>query len=260
VSETLPPRPDLASADEDRSDRAKATWQWWEVAVVTILGFVLGSVVAAVIFVTFHEGPSLPSGGLRFVGLIVAAAVNVGVLLLWLRTAHPGWWQVVGWPRKGERLREVAIGVGFGVLSQIGAEIFSVILIMLIHSLSGTEVHVPQQVEAGLQGWAAVALAGYAVIAAPITEELVFRGLLFHSVADRYGFWPGAIASAIPFGLIHIVPDASGLGLTVLVVTMMGNGLAWAGIHWRRGNLLVNMAIHATFNLIGVAFILGVGR
>ena len=260
MSDTLPPRPDLASVDEDRGERPGATWRWWEVAAFTILGFVLGSIAAAVIFVAFHEGRGMPSGGLRFVGLIVAAAVNVGVLLLWLRTAHPGWWQVVGWPRRGERLREAAIGVGFGVLSQIGAELFSVILIVLIHAVSGTEVHVPQQVESGLQGWAAVALAGYAVIAAPITEELVFRGLLFHSVADRSGFWPGALASAIPFGLIHIVPGATALGLTVLVITMMGNGLAWAGIHWRRRNLLVNIAIHATFNVIGVAFIIGLGR
>lgn len=260
MSEILPPRPDLASIEEDRGNRPKATWQWWEVAAFTILGFFLGSVAAAVIFAAFHEGPGLPAGGVRFLGLIAAAAVNVGVLLLWLRTAHPGWWQAVGWPRKGERIREAAIGVGFGVLSQIGAEIFSIILIVLIHSISGTEVHVPQQVESGLQGWAVVALAGYAVIAAPITEELAFRGLLFRSVADRYGFWPGAIASAIPFGLIHIVPDATGLGLTVLVVTMMGNGLAWAGIHWWRRNLLVNIAIHATFNLIGVAFIIGLGR
>jgi membrane protease YdiL (CAAX protease family) len=260
VSETFPPRPDLTSVDESRGERPSATWHWWEVAAFTILGFVLGSMVAAVLFAAFHEGPGLPSGGFRFVGLIVAAAVNVAVLLLWLRTAHPGWSQVVGWPRKGERLREAAVGVGFGVLFQIGAEIFSGILILLIHATSGTEVHVPQQVESGLQGWAAVALATYAVIAAPITEELVFRGLLFHSVADRRGFWPGAIASAIPFGLIHIVPDATGLGLTVLVVTMMGNGLAWAGIHrWRR-NLLVNIVIHGTFNLIGVAFILGVVR
>ena len=260
MSETLPPRPDLTSVDESRGDRPRATWHWWEVAAFTILGFVLGSMVAAVLFAAFHEGPGLPSGGFRFVGLIVAAAVNVAVLLLWLRTAHPGWSQVVGWPRESERLREAAVGLGFGVLFQIGAEIFSGILILLIHSTSGTEVHVPQQVESGLQGWAAVALAVYAVIAAPITEEFVFRGLLFHSVADRHGFWPGAIASAIPFGLIHIVPDATGLGLTVLVVTMIGNGLAWAGIHWRRRNLLVNIVIHATFNLIGVAFILGVGR
>jgi membrane protease YdiL (CAAX protease family) len=244
--------------DEDRTDRARATWRWWEVAAFTILGFFLGSIAAAAIFLGSH-GRGMPSGGLRFVGLIVAAAVNVGVLLLWLRTAHPGWFGIVGWPRKGERLREAAIGVGFGVLFQIGAEIFSVILIVVIHSISGTEVHVPQQVESGLQGWAALALAGYAVIAAPFTEELVFRGLLFRSVADRHGFWPGALASAIPFGLIHIVPDATALGLSVLVITMIGNGIAWAGIHWWRRNLLVNIAIHATFNLIGVAFILGLG-
>ena len=50
------------------------------------------------------------------------------------------------------------------------------------------------------------ALVLYAVVMAPIAEELVFRGSIFRSVADRRGFWPGAIASAIPFGLIHVVP------------------------------------------------------
>ena len=100
----------------------------------------------------------------------------------------------------------------------------------------------PRQVDTSLTGWAAVALFVYAVVVAPPTEELVFRGLLFHSVADRRGFWAGALASAIPFGFIHVIPGAAALGVSVLVFTMMINGLLWAWIHWRHQNLLVNIA------------------
>jgi membrane protease YdiL (CAAX protease family) len=38
----------------------------------------------------------------------------------------------------------------------------------------------------------------------------------------------------------------------VLVCTMMLTGVFWAWIHHRRGNLLVNIATHATFNVVGV--------
>jgi membrane protease YdiL (CAAX protease family) len=137
--------------------------------------------------------------------------------------------------------------------------VVSSLVVSALSSMSGRDVEVPQQIRSGLSGSAAVALVAYAVILAPITEELVFRGLLFHSIADRRGFWPGAIASSVPFGLIHIIP-AGALGVSVLVVTMMITGTFWAWIHWRHGNLLVNIATHATFNAVGVIVILHLWR
>ena len=125
----------------------------------------------------------------------------------------------------------------------------------MLASISGRDVEAPQQIQSGLAGWAAVALVVYAVILAPIIEEFVFRGLIFHSVADRRGFWPGAIASAVPFGLIHVIPGPV-LDVSVLVVTMMITGTFWAWIHWRHRNLLVNIATHAAFNAVGVVLIL----
>jgi membrane protease YdiL (CAAX protease family) len=106
-------------------------------------------------------------------------------------------------------------------------------------------------VDSSLTGWAAVALIVYAVIIAPPTEELVFRGLLFHAVADHHGFWPGVFASAVPFGLIHVIAGGA-LGVSALVFTMMVTGGFWAWIHRRHGNLLVNVATHAAFNAVGV--------
>jgi membrane protease YdiL (CAAX protease family) len=133
--------------------------------------------------------------------------------------------------------------------------IVALLLGSVLTTVSGSDVEVPPQVDSSLTGWAALALIVYAVILVPPTEELVFRGLLFHSVADHRGFWAGAIASAVPFGFIHVIPGPA-LGVGVLVSTMMINGVLWAWIHWRHRNLLVNIATHAAFNAIGVIFTL----
>jgi membrane protease YdiL (CAAX protease family) len=128
-------------------------------------------------------------------------------------------------------------------------------VVSALAAISGRDVEVPRQVDPSLTGWAVVALVVYAVVMAPLAEELVFRGLIFRSVADRRGFWPGALASAIPFGLIHVVPGDA-LDVSVLVLMMMITGLAWAWINWSHHNLLVNIATHAAFNAVGVVFAL----
>lgn len=256
MSARVPPRPDLLP-DAGEAHRPTATWRWWEVVAFTLAGFLAGSIAGGLVLVAVGGEVRGRLGGAGLLAATVMAVVVVGVLVMWLRSAHPGWWRVVGWPGRGERLREAAVGVGLGILFQLGAAVFSQILVTVIGGLTGRDVKIPEQVSPGLRGWAAVAFFVYAVMAAPFTEELVFRGLLFRSIADRRGFWLGAIASAIPFGLIHVVPGAAALGVWILVFTMMCNGLAWAWIHWRRRNLLVNVALHATFNLIGVISILG---
>lgn len=40
-------------------------------------------------------------------------------------------------------------------------------------------------------------------ILAPILEEIVFRGILFHNLRAAVGSWPAMIASGIIFGLMH---------------------------------------------------------
>jgi hypothetical protein len=89
------------------------------------------------------------------------------------------------------------------------------------------------------------------VVIAPITEELLFRGLLFRSLRDRYGFLIGAFASAIFFGLLH-----SGAGAVADVVLLQVSigllGVGLAGVYEWRGNLVANVAAHATFNLVTV--------
>jgi membrane protease YdiL (CAAX protease family) len=254
MSAYVPPRPDGPYVEQAP---AKATWRWWEVTALTLAGFVLGAVASTPLFLALGgrsdglmDGPGAAAGAFTY--LVVAAT-----LLVWLRAAHKGWWRVVGWPAPGKRVHEAAAGVGLGIVSQVGVTVLAALAAFILAALTGTSVEVPPQVRS-LTGWEAAALVVYAVIVAPPTEELIFRGLLFHSVADHHGFWAGAAASAIPFGFIHLIPGAA-LGVGVLVFTMMITGVFWAWIHRRRQNLLVNIVIHATFNALGVVVTLQMG-
>jgi membrane protease YdiL (CAAX protease family) len=97
----------------------------------------------------------------------------------------------------------------------------------------------------------------FALIAAPVLEEFVFRGLLFRSIADRSGFWPGAIVSAIAFGTFHLSTPGDGLDVLALAIIHVGTGIGLAAIYRNRRNLLASIAGHAAFNLVGVIAILG---
>jgi membrane protease YdiL (CAAX protease family) len=247
MSAPLPPPPD----ELVREETPRATWRWWEAAVVTLLGFVIGAVASVPVFVVLGGTSGGRMDGPGAAASVVAYLVLLATLLVWLQLAHKGWWRTLGWPARGDRLRETGIGIGWGLASQIGVSIVAFLVASGLAGVSGRDVEVPPQVDTSLAGWAAFALVVYAVIVAPPTEELVFRGLLFHAVADHRGFWAGAIASAVPFGFIHVISGPV-LGVSVLVGTMIVNGLFWAWIHWRHRNLLVNIAAHAAFNAVGV--------
>jgi uncharacterized protein len=258
VSAIVPPRPDVGMHPADErpvEDRVAATWRWWEVVLATLLGFLAGSLVATPVFLTLDAETGGPIGGGGLLAAAIVDVVLVALVVLWLRSAHPGWWRVIGWPRRGARLREASIGAGLGLLVQVGSAVVGFVVIRALETAKGERVEMPDQVSSGIEGWGLVALLLFAIVIAPTAEEFVFRGLLFRSIADRRGFWPGAIASSIPFGLTHAVPGRA-LGVWALMITLVFVGVALAWIHWRRRNLLANIAAHAVFNAIGVIVIL----
>ena len=77
-------------------------------------------------------------------------------------------------------------------------------------------------------------------IAAPIGEEMFFRGFLYNCAKRRFGITAGAIISAAIFALVHLGPIA------VFVIFFMGIFLAL--VYEKTGSLWVTMIIHATNN------------
>jgi membrane protease YdiL (CAAX protease family) len=79
-----------------------------------------------------------------------------------------------------------------------------------------------------------------AAIAAPIGEEVFFRGLLYNGLKKRWGVTAGVIVSGICFGLIHLAPVA------VLIIIPMGFVLAI--VYERTKSLWITILMHAVNN------------
>jgi membrane protease YdiL (CAAX protease family) len=253
MSAYVPPRPDLSSIEDAP---AKATWRWWEALVAALLAWLAGGLASLPMVVLLKPDATGPIGGDGlFIG-IVSNAVTLGVLILWLRSAHPGWAEVIGWPDRSGIVRELAIGAGLGILVRIAAGIVGGGVVVVLRDAADRPVKLPTQISTDLTGWGLVSFAIFAVIAAPVLEEFVFRGLLFRSIADRKGFWAGAIVSALAFGAFHLLTPGDGLDVLALGITHVGTGLGLAWIYWRRKNLLASIAGHAIFNLIAVVAII----
>lgn len=253
MSAYVPPRPDLSSIEETP---AKATWRWWEALVAALLAWLAGGFASLPLVFLLKPDATGPIGGDGlFIG-IVSNAVTLGVLILWLRTAHPRWAEVIGWPDRSGVVRELTIGAGLGILVRIAAGIVGGGVVVVLRDAADRPVKLPTQISTDLTGWGLVSFAIFAVIAAPVLEEFVFRGLLFRSIADRKGFWAGAIVSALAFGAFHLLTPGDGLDVLALGITHVGTGLGLAWIYWRRKNLLASIAGHAIFNLIAVVAII----
>ncbi|NEO28395.1 MAG: CPBP family intramembrane metalloprotease [Kamptonema sp. SIO4C4] len=74
------------------------------------------------------------------------------------------------------------------------------------------------------------------IIVAPLTEEFIFRGVLFHRWATKWGLIPGLLTTSFLFGIGHVNP----LGLTMV-------GLILGILYLKTNSLWVPMVAH-TFN------------
>jgi membrane protease YdiL (CAAX protease family) len=126
-----------------------------------------------------------------------------------------------------------------------------VMTVVLIKTNNGDHV------QAGFAGFhsggliAAALAVGSLVVAAPFTEELLFRGVLFGALAERIAPLAAALISALVFGAIH----ADALLFPYLALLGFINAL----VYRRTGNLVAAMAVHALNNLLPAIFLVTQG-
>lgn len=89
------------------------------------------------------------------------------------------------------------------------------------------------------------------VILAPISEELLFRGVLFAGFKRSFGFMPAAILSSILFGLAHWQPNVA------LATAVLGWLLAY--LYHKTGSLWSSIGLHSLKNAVAFVLLYGVG-
>jgi membrane protease YdiL (CAAX protease family) len=260
----IPPRPDgggdpsLVTDSRSVPGRPVATWRWFEFVGVFLLGFFIATLAALPVYALLHN---TSAGGASGVSELAQTAVTdvvlVGVLVAWLSRKYPDWRAAIGFPPKGRRLREAAIGAGFGLLLLLVATIASTLILALLQAATGgAKQSLPQQVRSDLSRPGLAVFVLVALVVAPVTEEFVFRGLIFRRIRARHGFWLAAAVSSLLFGAVHYVSVGDWQSSAALQATMVLTGLGLATIYERRGNLLADIAGHAAFNTIAVITVL----
>ncbi len=266
MSLPIPPRPDTGgpvsgSVATTTDGRPRSTWGWFEAVGVYLLALLAsGFASLPVLEVLGETSVNGAIGQTEILATIVSDVVIVGVLVFWLARWHREWRPAMVFPpARGRIWRNLLFGAIAGLILVPTVGLISGGIEAIFRQAVGHEVSVPEQVRPGLSLLAQGFLILLAVGIAPISEELFFRGLLFRTVRDRHGFWPAALASAVPFGLVHYVPS-QGIDALVLQLTMVVTGIGLAWIYERRGTIVAPMAAHVAFNVVGLVVILGVVR
>jgi membrane protease YdiL (CAAX protease family) len=96
------------------------------------------------------------------------------------------------------------------------------------------------------------------IVAAPIVEEVFFRGVLFRQLAARWGLLAGLIVSSFSFVLLHLPYWAlagtyPGWGLALALGRIFLYGIGFAALLSVSRSLLAPLAAHFVNNLLSLA-------
>lgn len=261
MTSTLPRRPDLSEAQAGRllvertvlDEQARASLErdpepW---GVRTWLGplVVLAAVVVSGYVAAFYDGPG--SVALDVTVLIGGELVLLAALLAFGRpvAARAGGW------RAGFGLDRVRAHdwlpwlLGFGIVYACRTAVVVVATLLSGGRALAESNNLPVGSPTVLS---VVVLTLTAVVLAPVTEELMFRGLLLRSFLRRMGFWPAALLSSLVFALFHVHQVDTVLGAVTLALSVGTLGLGNCFVVRITGRLAPAMMLHATFNALSL--------
>jgi uncharacterized protein len=214
----------------DRSVSVGAAFAIWAI------GWLTGNILASVVISASGE-QNVPTGQ-RSVWIVGALSIalwgpQLAALVVVLRRG--GYGSLVAQCRL--RFKPVdLLGIPIGIASQIG--LLTAVYAPLRHwwpdafSTERLERNARELYDSAHGGWL-VMLVVVVVVGAPVVEELIYRGVIQHSLIKRLGNWPSIVLSAAFFALIHFRPVefpglfafALILGCCLVVTQRIGMGI-----------------------------------
>jgi uncharacterized protein len=228
-------------------DRLTAPWHPLDAVPVGIAAFLATAVMGSLLFAVLEPGLALVLAGLSLQVALVVSTV------LWIRFRHRDGLTDLRLSAPDPR---AALARGFVAgLAIYALTVFVIapLFYALISLITGELVDPPQQqvLPEDPETFHIVLGGLVAVLAAPIGEEIFFRGLLHTALRARMRFWAAGSISAAVFAVFHVIP------LLMPLFFVVGLGLAW--LYERRGTLLAPIAAHAAFNVVGFVMLVRLG-
>jgi membrane protease YdiL (CAAX protease family) len=207
-------------------------------------------VEAFALYLVLFIGIGLVARVMGFVSLsfnwIAWLIIPVAILWLKMRSATPADWKnAIGWYSERGWLREFAAGI-VGYLAGLPFIAFGVAVSFVLIQVTGAAARGP--IIRYLNG-NVFALYAIACIFAPVLEETMFRGVLFHHLRARWS-WPASAALvAFLFAVIH--PQG-----WVAIPILSAIAIVLAALREWRGSIIASMAAHAFNNFIVITIAL----
>lgn len=86
-----------------------------------------------------------------------------------------------------------------------------------------------------------------------MSEELMFRGILFEGLLTRLRIWPAALLSSVAFGVVHVLNGlATGqwIDASIQALSAFMLGIGFMAIRIRTGSLYPMMIVHAIWDVL----------
>ena len=204
---------------------------WWKWLLLFAAGFILFTLSYAIISIptALDEKFRMPLWIFAFL-CIVSSALG---LLLYAR-----WWK---WTGK-TAARDLPVrrllpdtGAGFGIGLVFFVLVTGCIALCGCYKVTGIG-----------SDWNALARALFLFLVVAVGEEVLFRGIVFRMIDERWGTPAALIVSALIFGFVHITNDNatvwSSVAIAVEAGLLLGAAYKWAGSLW------VPIGIHWAWN------------
>ncbi|HMC05777.1 MAG TPA: CPBP family glutamic-type intramembrane protease [Solirubrobacterales bacterium] len=216
------------------------TWGPGRVAV-GILALLLTTVVEVAVVSAFDH--DLSSLGARLAAQALLAVTLVGVAFA--VTADRGG---IAPPRMLGLRRPLRSPFGLAAAAYLGYVVMALLYSLFVHP---HQKDITRDLGFGHGSVGTIAAGVLIVVAAPISEEIFFRGFVFGGLRNRLSFPAAALISAGIFGLFHYTGSGS-LGV-IPQLALLGFALAW--VYEETGSIYPTMAIHALNNALAFAIL-----
>ena len=182
-----------------------------------------------------------------YAALLVPPALGV-IWPLLCGVQRDAWKQAIGWHTGRGVFREIGCGL-LGYIAGLPLMTLAFALVMKLSRFAGANPTHPIIHELGGSSSQVISIFVLAAIYAPIVEETMFRGALFHALRVRHGWLLSASVVAFLFAAIH--PQ----GWTV-IPGLFTIAMIFAAIREWRGTIISSAAAHAFNNGTVVLFVL----
>lgn len=226
------------------NEKAEVRWGLGDALLGLLLSVLIPGMVGAVVFAASNTEPG------EDIAIWTSALLQIP---LWVALLGVPWWAS---QRKGRsslaadfglhmQWRDVPVGLGVGFLAQVvlGLALNTIYQLLGVDTeeIGRTAKDLADQVSGTLD---VVVLVLVVVVAAPIFEELFYRGLWLRALENRWGTRWAIILSSLLFGAIHFqpydFPVLSTIGLFTSLLTV------------KFGRLGPAIWLHVSFNLTAV--------